>query len=264
MPTPTAWPTRRWTPHRIADVSSTFPAGPSRPRAIVVVPTYNERDNLPVLLEGLLRVPGVSVLVVDDRSPDGTGALADEAAAAHPDRVAVLHRTSKPGLGLSYIDGLRLALDTGVPLICQMDADLSHDPAELERLLSAGERAAMVIGSRYVPGGRILNWPVRRKLLSAFANRYIRLVTGLRTRDCTSGYRCWRREALAQIPLDRILSDNYAFLVELLWEAVSRGAAVAEVPITFVERRQGVSKLSFRTLLESIRLPWRLAARGRL
>lgn len=232
--------------------------------ALVVVPTFNERDNLPVLIDGLLQIPSLSVLVVDDGSPDGTGNVADALAREHPDRISVLHRTGRPGLGLSYIDGLRHALTTGVPLVCQMDADLSHSPADLPRLLAAAEHADLVIGSRYVAGGRIRNWPLHRRLLSAFANRYIRAITGLGIRDGTSGFRCWRREALEQIPFDRILSDSYAFLVELAWETASRGSRIAEVPITFVERRQGVSKLSALTLVESAKLPWRLASRGRL
>ena len=232
--------------------------------ALVVVPTYNERDNLPPLVERLLRSRDVSVLVVDDASPDGTGVLADDLAARHPSRVQVLHREGRRGLGLSYIDGLRHALATGVPYIGQMDADFSHNPDDVPRLLAAAAGADLAIGSRYVRGGRIENWPVHRLVLSGFANRYIRSITGLGVRDCTSGFRCWRREALAQVPLDRIRSDNYAFLVELLWEAVSRGARVTEVPITFVERRQGVSKLSMNSIVESARLPWRLASRGRL
>jgi dolichol-phosphate mannosyltransferase len=232
--------------------------------ALVVVPTFNERDNLPRLIDGLLHIPSLGVLVVDDGSPDGTGDVADALATAHSDRITVLHRRGKRGLGLSYIDGMRHALATDVPVICQMDADLSHNPGELPSLLAAAAHADLVIGSRYVDGGRIENWPLHRRVLSAFANRYIRAITGLGVRDGTSGYRCWRRAALAQIPLDRIWSDNYAFLVELVWEAASRGSRIAEVPITFVERRQGVSKLSTRTLLESASLPWRLASRGRL
>ena len=144
-----------------------------------------------------------------------------------------------------------------------MDADLSHDPADLPRLLAASEHADLVIGSRYVPGGRIENWPKRRVLLSAFANRYVRTVTGLRINDSTSGFRCWRREALERLPLDHIVSNGYAFLVELAWEAASAGCHIAEVPITFVERRHGASKLTGRVLVESVLVPWRLAARRR-
>jgi dolichol-phosphate mannosyltransferase len=232
--------------------------------ALVVVPTFNERENLPILIDGLLKVPSLRVLVVDDGSPDGTGAVADALAASHPERINVMHRTGRPGLGLSYVDGLRWALGTGVPLICQMDADLSHNPADLPRLIAATEGADLAIGSRYVDGGRIVNWPVHRRVLSGFANLYIRTITGLQAHDCTSGFRCWRREALEQIPLERITSDSYAFLVELVWESVSRGSRVSEVPITFVERRLGTSKLSMSTLVESAQLPWRLASRERL
>ncbi len=229
--------------------------------SLVVVPTFNERENLPVLLAGLLALPALSVLIVDDGSPDGTGNVAEEWARRAPGRVSVLHRTGQPGLGLSYVDGLRRALAMGPPLVCQMDADLSHNPEDLPRLLTAAAHADVVVGSRYITGGRIENWPMHRRLLSAFANRYIRAITGLRVSDVTSGFRCWRRDALLQIPLDRILSDSYAFLVELLWEAAHRGATIEEVPITFVERRLGVSKLSTSTLIESAKLPWRLAAK---
>ncbi len=232
-------------------------------RPLVIIPTYNERDNLPVVVRGLLDVPGVRVLVVDDASPDGTGAAADALAAAH-ERVTVLHRTGARGLGLSYIDGMTRALQGDATHICQMDADLSHDPADVPRLLAETERTDLVIGSRYVPGGRVENWPVRRLVLSAFANRYVRLITRLGINDCTSGFRCWRRPALERIPLDRIHSDGYAFLVELAWEAAAAGCSIAEVPITFVERRQGASKLSRRVILESALLPWRLIARPRV
>jgi len=143
-----------------------------------------------------------------------------------------------------------------------MDADLSHNPSDVARLLAATADADVVIGSRYVPGGRIENWPKRRRVLSAFANWYIRTITGLRMRDCTSGFRCWRREGLERVPLDRIASNGYAFLVELVWQAVANGCQVGEVPITFVERRQGASKLSGHVILESVIVPWQLAWRS--
>ena len=231
-------------------------------RPLVIVPTYNERDNIPVVVARLMAIPEVRVLVVDDGSPDGTGAVADTLAAGAGGRVSVLHRTGPRGLGLSYIDGMRLALASDATHICQMDADLSHNPADVTRLLAATADADVVIGSRYVPGGRIENWPARRLVLSAFANRYIRTITGLRMRDCTSGFRCWRREALERLPLDRIASNGYAFLVELVWEAAANGCRVDEVPITFVERRQGASKLSGRVVFESAIVPWRLAWRS--
>ncbi len=228
--------------------------------ALVVVPTFNERANLPVLVAGLMAHPNVRVLVVDDQSPDGTGELADALARDHTGRVEVLHRTERRGLGRSYVDGLKQAIASPADVICQMDADLSHDPAHLPHLIAAIDRADVVIGSRYVPGGRIVNWPLRRRLLSRFANVYIRTVTRLSARDCTSGYRCWRREALAALPLDRFISDGYSFLVEMLYAAWRGGCRVAEVPITFVERREGESKLSGSVLVESAITPWRLVA----
>ena len=230
-------------------------------RPLVIIPTYDERENLPSLIDQLLAIPGLRILIVDDASPDGTGQLADEYAAVNRARVQVLHRTGKRGLGLSYIDGMYVALRTDATHICQMDADLSHNPADVPRLLEAAEQADFVIGSRYVPGGRIENWPLHRRLLSAFANRYIRAITRLTIRDCTSGFRCWRREALEQLPLASIRSDGYAFIVELAWEASRAGLRCAEVPITFVERRQGASKLSGMVIIESAIVPWSLAAR---
>jgi dolichol-phosphate mannosyltransferase len=232
-------------------------------RPLVIVPTFNERDNLPVIVAALLSFPDVRVLVVDDGSPDGTGAVADTLAAANRGRVSVVHRKGARGLGLSYIDGMQYALRTDATRICQMDADLSHNPADVPRLLEASADADMVIGSRYVPGGRVENWPHRRVLLSGFANRYVRAITGLQVHDCTSGFRCWRREAIEQLPLGRILSNGYAFLVELTWEAAANGCRIVEVPITFVDRREGTSKMSSGVLLESALMPWRLAARRR-
>jgi len=229
--------------------------------ALVVVPTYNERESLPLLVAGLMQHSNVRVLVVDDNSPDGTGSLADSLAQSHPGRIDVMHRTGTRGLGRSYVDGLKWATRQPVDLICQMDADLSHDPAQLPRLFNGAERGDVVIGSRYVPGGQIANWPLRRKLLSRFANIYVRTVTRLSARDCTSGYRCWRREALASMPLDRFISDGYSFLVEMLYVATRRGRRVVEVPITFVERRLGESKLSRAVMIESAITPWKLIGR---
>jgi len=228
--------------------------------ALVIVPTFNERENLPLLVKGLLAVSGVSVLVVDDNSPDGTGAIADDLARSSGGRLTVMHRTEKRGLGRSYVDGIALAVTQPVDVICQMDADLSHDPRYLPDLIAATDRADVVIGSRYVAGGAIVNWPKRRRLLSRFANLYIRTVTRLSPRDCTSGYRCWRRDALAALNRDRFTSDGYSFLVEMLFAAARSGCRIAEVPITFVERRLGESKLSSAVLVESALTPWRLVA----
>ena len=235
-------------------------------RALVIVPTYNERHNLPALVDRLMQHASVSVLVVDDSSPDGTGDVADDFAQRHAGRIHVMHRTDRRGLGRSYIDGIRWALarPTGsVNAICQMDADLSHDPARVPALVAAIDDADVALGSRYVAGGKIVNWPLRRKLLSRFANMYIRTVTRLTVRDCTTGFRCWRRDALAALPLDRFDSDGYSFLVEMLFVASAMGKRIVEVPITFVERRQGESKLSSGVLLESAIAPWRLVARRR-
>ena len=228
---------------------------------MVIVPTYNERENIALLVPRLLAIDGVRVVIVDDGSPDGTGAVADSLAAASGGRLTVMHRTGARGLGRSYVDAMQAAVATGVRFVCQMDADLSHDPADLERLIDAGASADLVIGSRYVPGGTLHNWPWQRVWLSAFANRYVRAVTGLRILDCTSGFRCWRRELLARLPLARIASDGYAFQVEMAYEAQRAGATIVETPITFVERRQGASKLSGRVIAESAWMPWRLIAR---
>ncbi|MDQ3070286.1 MAG: polyprenol monophosphomannose synthase [Acidobacteriota bacterium] len=234
-------------------------------RVLVVVPTYNERGTLPELLAGITARPEYGVLVVDDQSPDGTGAIADEWAARMPGRVRVLHRTGPRGLGRAYVDGLREALDLGVPIIAQMDADLSHDPKYLPDLVAALEDAELAIGSRYLNGISVVNWPLRRIALSMFANRYIRSITGLSARDCTSGFRCWRREALARVPLAGLASNGYAFLTEMLFHAAAGGARIVERPIVFVERREGVSKLDGSVLAESVWTPLRLtAARGRI
>jgi dolichol-phosphate mannosyltransferase len=228
--------------------------------AVVIVPTYNERENIPPLVEALLRHDGVRVLVVDDQSPDGTGAVADAMASRHPGRVDVLHRTGNRGFGRSYVDGIARALTTDADLICQMDADFSHDPASVPSLLAAAREADLVIGSRYVEGGGVVNWPLHRRLLSRFANAYVRAITHVTAHDCTSGFRCWRREALASLRLDTFVSDGYSFLVEMLFVASRQGRRVAEVPIVYEERREGQSKMSRAVIVESAITPWRLIA----
>jgi dolichol-phosphate mannosyltransferase len=229
-------------------------------RPLVIVPTYNERQNVQRLLPQLLDIPDLRILVVDDASPDGTGFAAEVIAEHNQGRVEVMHRIGRPrGLGNAYLDGIRRALETDADVICQMDADLSHRPAHLREMLAAVAHADLVIGSRYVPGGRIVNWPLRRKLLSAGANAYVRAICSLPVHDCTSGFRVWRRDALASLPLHRIDAEGYAFLVQLLYEAVGIGCTVSEVPITFVEREHGHSKLRLRVIAESAVLPWTLA-----
>lgn len=233
-------------------------------RVLVIIPTYNERDNIAALVNALIQHDGVSVLVVDDQSPDGTGQVADTLAASNPSRVGVIHRTTARGFGRSYVDGIKHAIGQPLDLVCQMDADFSHDPAYLPTLIAAAARADVVIGSRYTAGGAILNWPTQRRMLSRFANAYVRALTGLPVRDCTSGYRCWRREALASLPLERFVSDGYSFLVEMLFVAARQGRRIVEVPITYTERREGQSKMSKSVILESAIMPWRLiVTRGR-
>ena len=231
---------------------------------LIVTPTYNERENLPVLAAGVLKHDGTRLLVVDDGSPDGTGQIADGLAAQYPGRVEVMHRTGPRGLGRSYVDGLLHAIKEGrADFVCQMDADLSHNPEYLPDLVNAAAANDLVIGSRYLHGVSVVNWPLHRIFLSAFGNRYIRFITSLSTSDCTSGYRCWRREALARMPIADMVSDGYSFLVEMLYEARRRGLRIGEVPIIFIERRQGQSKLSGNVLIESLIMPWRLVLRSR-
>ena len=228
------------------------------PTCAVIIPTYNERETLPHLIRQLMDFPGVRVLVVDDGSPDGTGQIAENLSSTFPGRLEVMHRPHPSGLGSAYIDGMQHALAYQTDLIAQMDADLSHDVRYLPDLIAAASTADLVLGSRYVPGGGVSNWSLDRRLLSRFANLYVRAITGLRVRDATAGYRCWRRETLRQLPLERLKSSGYSFQVEMAWETVRRGFRVAEVPIVFVERTQGRSKLNWPVIFESIWLPWRL------
>jgi dolichol-phosphate mannosyltransferase len=229
-----------------------------------VVPTYNEADTIEPLVEAIraeLRPPR-RVLVVDDSSPDGTGELADALAERHDD-VAVLHRAAKLGLAPAYLAGFRDALDGGAELIVQMDADFSHDPAELASLVAATRHADLVVGSRYVAGGQVTDWGPGRRAISRWGSRYARAVLGLRVHDMTSGYKCWRRAALEGVDLESVRSQGYAFQVEMTYRAHSAGFTVVEVPITFRDRRVGESKMTGSIVAEAaLRVP-RLRFRGR-
>jgi len=229
---------------------------------LVMIPTYNERQNLVRLIEEILLHPQCRILVIDDDSPDGTGELADELATANPGRVEVLHRTGDRGFARSYLEGIQKALAMDVSFIFQMDADFSHDPKYLPSMLAAAAEHDLVIGSRYIHGVSVVNWPLHRIMLSAFGNVYVRSVTGLAIKDCTSGYRCWRLEALKAVMRTRITSDGYSFQFEMLYEAVRLGFRVTEVPIIFIERFQGESKLSRGVVLEALVAPWRLVMRN--
>jgi len=223
-------------------------------RATVCLPTYNERENLEPMLRALAGVlrEGDRVLVIDDASPDGTGALADELA-TQLDFVEVLHRPSKDGLGPAYLAGFERAFATEAELVLEMDCDFSHDPNDVPRLIAAAEEGAdLVLGSRYVPGGSIPNWGAVRRFISFGASVYSRLVLGVRVRDLTGGFKCFRRTVLETIDLDRIEARGYAFQIETTYRVLRAGFRVVEIPITFVEREEGRSKMSGNIVLEGI------------
>lgn len=233
-------------------------------RGLVVVPTYNECENLPQIVPAILAVdPRFDVLVVDDGSPDGTGDLADAMAAIEP-RIHVLHRTSKLGLGRAYLAGFAWALEREYQWIFEMDADFSHDPKFLSDLVSRIDGADVVLGSRYASGVNVINWPMSRLLLSWFANKYVHWVTRLPLTDATGGFKCFRREVLEAIPLDQVRSNGYAFQVEMSYRAWKKGFELAEVPIVFVDRVEGHSKMNKRIVREAIWMVWWLRLQGLL
>jgi dolichol-phosphate mannosyltransferase len=230
---------------------------------VIVVPTYNERENLESLAEQVLALDArYQLLIVDDNSPDGTGVLADELAARFPGRVGVQHRPAKAGLGRAYVDGLSRALREGAPIIAQMDADHSHQPADLHRLVAAAAEADLVLGSRYIEGGTSIGWPWHRRLISRCGGLYAKTVLGVPIHDMTGGFKVWRRDALAAIDLPSIRSDGYCFQIETTWRALRADVRVREVPITFIGRVAGKSKLSRRVVIEAALLVWRLRLRG--
>jgi dolichol-phosphate mannosyltransferase len=234
------------------------PRGPLG-RVVVIIPTYNERENLdPIVTRLRALAPEADVLVVDDNSPDGTGELADKLAAGDQ-QISVLHRPGKGGLGAAYIAGFRWALDRGYAAMVEMDADGSHQPQDLSRLLSALEGADAVIGSRWIPGGTVRNWPKSREFLSRGANTYARLMLRVPVRDTTAGYRAYRAETLRAIGLDTVKSQGYCFQIDLTLRAVHAGLTVIEVPITFIDRTRGASKMSRAVMAEAF---WRVTQWG--
>ena len=226
-------------------------------RVVVIIPTYNEAENLPLVVPEVLgQDPCLEVLVVDDASPDGTGKIADDLAEQHPERVHVLHREGKRGLGPAYRDGLRRALDLGADSVVQMDADFSHPPSSLPVMLREVEHADVVLGSRYLKGITVVNWPIERILISWFGNWYARHITGLPISDTTGGFRCMRRGTLEQSGFERIRSDGYAFQIELNYRLHKQGAKIKEIQFFFLDRERGVSKLSLRIAVEALWVVW--------
>ena len=222
-------------------------------RAVAVVPTYNELANLEELVDKLRAVtPDLHILIVDDNSPDGTGRLADELRRKHPDQIFVLHRQSKEGLGRAYVDGFKLVLEEDYEFILQMDADLSHDPAHVPQFLDQIQNYDLIVGSRYLNGISVVNWDLKRLIMSKMATKYVRIVTGIPITDATSGFNCWRREALEAVGFEDAFSSGYVFLVEMKYKAYRKGLKVGEVPIIFVERKQGNSKLDWGVIWEAI------------
>lgn len=228
-------------------------------RALVVVPTYNERENLPRLVPMILEQdPRLDILIIDDASPDGTGALADEITAGEP-RLHVMHRKGKLGLGTAYIAGFRWALQRDYDVVFEMDADFSHDPKHLPEFLAAIEEFDVVLGSRYLHGRvTVINWPMTRLLLSWFANQYARIATGLPVSDATGGFKCFRRKVLEAIEIDRVGSEGYSFQIEISLRAWRKGFSIGEIPIVFADRDIGESKMSKRIIFEAVWRVWTL------
>lgn len=225
---------------------------------MVVIPTYNERGNIEKIIPQILaQDEGIHILVVDDNSPDGTGEITDRLASANS-RIHVLHRRGKLGLGSAYREGFRYALEQGASNIVEMDADFSHDPAMLPVFLEKMQSFDMVVGSRYLNGVSVVNWPLRRLMLSYFASVYTRIITGLKLSDCTSGFKCFRREVLQAIDLTKVRSDGYSFQIEMNYRCHEKGFRIGEVPIIFIDRHAGTSKMSRQIVIEAVVMVWKL------
>jgi dolichol-phosphate mannosyltransferase len=231
-------------------------------KALIIVPTYNERENLPAIVKRVLAQPlSIEVLVVDDNSPDGTGQLADEIAAQNP-LVHVLHRAQKQGLGRAYCAGFQWALARDFEFIFEMDCDFSHNPDEIPNFIQAAQDADLVLGSRYRNGIRVINWPLKRLMLSLFAARYVRIITGMPITDPTGGYKCFRRRTLLSLDLDAVHSNGYSFQIEITHKLWRQGMKIAEVPIIFTDRFQGHSKMSRAIVREAFLMVWKLWAQN--
>jgi len=233
-------------------------------KTLIIIPTYNESENIekivPLVME---KDPSIHVLIVDDNSPDGTGRIADEMA-KKDGRVSVIHREKKSGLGTAYIAGFKFALEKGYDLIFEMDCDFSHDPKYVPHFLKAIQEADLVLGSRYIDGVNVINWPMSRLLLSYYANVYSRLVTGLPVKDATSGFKCFRREVLEAIDLGRVKSNGYSFQIEMSFRAWKKGFKIKEIPIVFEDRKVGQSKMSKKIVREAVWMVWKLRLRSLL
>jgi len=229
-------------------------------RTLVIVPTYNERDNILTVFDMVfgLKIPGLDLLVIDDNSPDGTAAVVRDAMEKFSDKIFIIERPGKMGLGTAYIAGFRFALEHGYDYILEMDADLSHDPREIPNFLEKINEADLVIGSRYLSGVNVVNWPISRLILSISASKYTQLITGLPVKDCTAGFKCFRREVLASIPLEEVRSNGYSFQIEMNFKAWKRGFKIAEIPIVFTDRTVGKSKMSRKIMFEAAFMVWKL------
>ena len=227
-------------------------------KTLIIIPTYNELENLPRLLpEVLSKEEGIHILIVDDNSPDGTAAFVEDQM-KNNDRIHLLKRPSKQGLGTAYIAGFKYALKNGYDFIFEMDADFSHDPKEIPRFLDEIKNSDLVLGSRYINGVNVINWPMRRLLLSSFANLYTRFITGMPVHDATGGYKCFRRKVLEAINLEKVTSNGYAFQIEMSFKAWKKGFRVKEIPIIFVDRVKGKSKMSKKIVREAVTMVWKL------
>lgn len=227
-------------------------------KTLVVIPTYNERENIERLVrEIMLQGDDIDTLIVDDDSPDGTGAIIDRMAAENP-RIHVIHRAGKLGLGSAYREGFKYALEKGAEYIIEMDADFSHDPSMLPVFLEKIKEFDVVIGSRYLNGVSVVNWPIRRLILSYCASVYTRMITGLTISDCTGGFKCFRRNVLESIDLDEIKSDGYSFQIEMNYRCVEKGFRLGEIPIIFIDRHAGMSKMSKKIVREAVVIVWKL------